>query len=545
MTWAGAVHPPLPPKAPGSVDLRAQGFAAFRRPADTYVGFEHGQSGGSHGHPDRLNLSLYQGPVRWLDDMGTGSYAERTLHWYRSTLAHSAPIAGGHSQLLNSGILKSYEEKGAFGWVRAQFTDDDARVSFLRSVVVAEDYVIDVLQVLPDAAERRVELPIHLDGLAPDLDFVDAVLDGGSKLEDGFEHVDGALKASVPARKPVTIVAERSAADGQTRALLAQLDCSHDTTLFRASGPGQPASARRAFFVVRVDPDAGKVAGCVIRTVFTWSRDVTVDTSDPKVTTLVYRTGERHEHHPDGDAWRVDLFSGGGSSSIVLDGAVEPPKEPDVSKPPEPTKLPRTKTPAPWITSLRPSDPALRYALGREHYRRSEPDWEAAGEPAADVAIQATVDRLIVFADVRAGDQKFMPPGAANPYDNEHADTMGAGLQLYLRHRKELGVWVLVPETDGWVRVRVGKDSVLPLSPPRARWRKRPRRGYEIRLELDLPTELASSAEAFDFDLIINETTKQRVRRRGQLVLSGNRNQWVYLRGEGHANTGWVRLMVE
>ena len=36
--------------------------------------------------------------ARWLDDPGTGSYVSRTLHWYRSTLAHAAPLVDERSQ---------------------------------------------------------------------------------------------------------------------------------------------------------------------------------------------------------------------------------------------------------------------------------------------------------------------------------------------------------------------------------------------------------------------------------------------------------------
>ena len=56
------------------------------------MGLDYGRSGGGHGHPDRLNLLLSDGDVRWFDDPGTGSYVEESLHWYRSTLAHTAPL---------------------------------------------------------------------------------------------------------------------------------------------------------------------------------------------------------------------------------------------------------------------------------------------------------------------------------------------------------------------------------------------------------------------------------------------------------------------
>ena len=35
---------------------------------------------------------LVVGDERILDDPGTGSYVDPTLHWYRSSLAHNAPF---------------------------------------------------------------------------------------------------------------------------------------------------------------------------------------------------------------------------------------------------------------------------------------------------------------------------------------------------------------------------------------------------------------------------------------------------------------------
>jgi hypothetical protein len=96
---ARAALPPLERIPPQSALLPAQGIAVFRRDAGrAYVALDYGHSGGGHGHPDRLNLLLVRDDTRWLDDLGTGSYVDRSLHWYRSTLAHNAPLFDGRSQ---------------------------------------------------------------------------------------------------------------------------------------------------------------------------------------------------------------------------------------------------------------------------------------------------------------------------------------------------------------------------------------------------------------------------------------------------------------
>src|SRR5439155_776968 len=83
--------------APASMLLDTQGLAILRT-RERYVSLECGPSGGGHGHPDRLHLTLHADGVHWLPDLGTGSYVAHDLFWYRSTLAHNAPRLDGRSQ---------------------------------------------------------------------------------------------------------------------------------------------------------------------------------------------------------------------------------------------------------------------------------------------------------------------------------------------------------------------------------------------------------------------------------------------------------------
>ena len=88
LTMAASL-PDAPQWKPQSRLLDQQGVAVMRR-NDAYVSLECGGSGGGHGHPDALNLTLFA-------DSGTGSPIRepapmtRDLFWYRSTLAHNAP----------------------------------------------------------------------------------------------------------------------------------------------------------------------------------------------------------------------------------------------------------------------------------------------------------------------------------------------------------------------------------------------------------------------------------------------------------------------
>src|SRR5262249_50796652 len=124
-----------------------------------------------HGHPDRLNLLLMRDDVRWLDDFGTGSYVDRTLHWYRSTLAHNAPLVDGRSQRQTSGMLRAYDEREDCGWILAE-AEIAPGVRVRRSLVVLPHYLIDTVawQGAPRSAEPApddpeatlvVDLPLH------------------------------------------------------------------------------------------------------------------------------------------------------------------------------------------------------------------------------------------------------------------------------------------------------------------------------------------------------------------------------------------------
>lgn len=498
-----------------SAHLRAQGYAVFRRPGDVYVGFDYGQSGGGHGHPDRLNLTIYERGVRWLDDLGTGSYVDPSLHWYRSTLAHNAPLVDGRSQPLRDGVLRAWDEREGMGWVSAEFVPAPGTL-FRRSIVVAPDYLIDVLQV--SGGDRVMDLPLHLEGTPHGLTLEPMVLSGAGGLEDGFDFVRDVRGVRLTANTRARI----DAASGD-RKVAAHVECSRDATLFEATAPGQPAATPRRFLVVRTRGDA------VVLTVFDWTASLAIARTDDDGIGVTYPDGGRHLHRQTAGGWHVDLYAGGARSSINLEGVEGTRESTDA---PEPARRSHT---------IRRGTP-LRFDLGREHYRRSEQDWEAAGAPAAVVTLDATADRLIIVADVRAGERVFVPADATNPFDNEHADTMGAGLQLYARTAEGEVGWTLVPEVGAGVRVRAQEPSAA-FAPPRATW-KEALGGYQVSIELPLPPA-AASGHPFDVDLIVNETIRGRARRRGQLVLSGAKGEWVYLRGDRHAHTGWIRIAVE
>jgi len=541
--WRALLHalpelPELPAGSPRSALLEGQGLAVFRRPDDVFIAVDYGQSGGGHGHPDRLNLLLSQRRTRWLDDMGTGSYVDPSLHWFRSTLAHNAPIVNGRSQTLHGGELVAYDEREGMGWIRAQFTEGE--VVLERTVVIAPNYLLDELR-WDAPAGTRIELPYHVDGSAEGVPFAPAVLDGGDGLEDGFGHVTDVTCASLPASGEVVLRGER---DGHT--LRVALKSASAGRLFRARGPGQPPTVKRSFFVLRTV--AAERSGSV-RAHISWSEDVGGVVFGSDDTTVSLAGPEQHVHRPTRDGWHVDLEIGSARSSIDLAGWRHQ-RAPGVPPPAagprrDPIVIRRSEHAQEWLSDLpaKARSELVSFSLGEPHYRRSEMSWREAGGPTALVVIAADRDgrSIALRALIEAGDPLFADAKAVNTLDNEHPDTMAAGLQLYVRLPRGSGGWMLIPEPGSeTMRVR-GIDGWRDLGAPRGSWRPW-RTGWEARVEIPLDDE---SSTHVDLDVLINETVRGRARRRGQLVLSGADGEFVYLRGDRHDPARLLPLRIE
>ena len=545
--WRSLLHartrlPSLERSAPRSAHLTGQGISVFRRDGgEVYVALDWGQSGGGHGHPDRLNLLFMQGATRWLDDLGTGSYVDRSLHWYRSTLAHNAPLIDGHSQSRVDGTLLAHEERDGFGWTFAEANGLAPGVHVTRAVVVTPEYFVDEIRW---SSERSVQfdLPIHFDGELRGIAFDEgASLDGGSGLEDGFEFV---RKASGTAFRTAHLVELAGGRDGKV--VRAFVYPEGPSRWFRADAPGQPSSETRPFYLVRCDGPSG-----VIRSVWAWSSRVgSVRFSEGGVEIAL--GDDRHVHQLTDAGWEIDMATGGfrtrleltgwtASRPALTDGVSEQARRKDRSSGRSPTDARSERSPI----LLRRGKP-VSFDLGEANYRRSEETWDEAGRPSARVTIGASHDELTVDVDVRADEIVFVPEYATNPYDNEQPDINGQGVQLYVRTITDAGAWVIVPEANSQaarIRPLAGWGT---LAIRAATW-TRTIDGFVMQIRIALPPLPAADAGG-DYplllDVLVNETAAGRMRRRGQLVLSGARGEFVYLRGDRHHSAMLLPFMI-
>ncbi len=515
---APAVLPALDGASPRSVLLESQGLAVFRRDGGRmFAAMDYGASGGGHGHPDRLNIVVCDGAERWLDDPGTGSYVDRSLHWYRSTLAHSAPLVDRASQPRAPGGLLAFDERGAAGWVAARALIGHG-VEAERRLVAMTDYTIDELSWVAGAG-HRVALPLHLDLGSLALDWEPQTLGGAGGLDDGFDCVERA-EVATPAEWPLRAVA-RQADDGAHADVW--LAAPAGTRIWRAVAPGPPGAAPRSFVILESSAAHG-----TFTTILAPRRSILALTMRDASIVIEHADGTTHEHAGAGLAWRIALRTANASSSIDLGGAVvrgvsDPHAQLTSAVTVRAAPAPDDRTPVVTARS------ALALSLGEAHYRRSEESWSEAGQPVAEIVISASRDALIISVIAETGPSLILPDDARNAMDNEHPDVNTTGLQLSLRDTSgTMHRWLVRPGTDGAARVRALTRDPLAVDVATTVDAD----GWTARIAIALRTLGDAAPYSIAVGVTINEIPPGRERRRGQLVLGGSDGEWVYLRGD-------------
>ena len=492
----------------GSDLLPAQGIGIIRRDHDAiYVSLDYGHPGGGHGHPDRLNLTLVDRTHRWFVDPGTGSYVDPSLHWYRSTLAHNAPLVNGRSQPAVHGVLLAFHHGERAGWVSAS-AELAAGVIVRRSVVVMSDYLVDELS-WSSAAEHEITLPAH------GVQLVDGRTMDEASMQGDSTEVDAVAFLSHVARADGAVDGARMrgvSREGAT--LLGWVFAGGGAALWTALAPAPPGCEGPVPIVlVRERAASGHFVS-----VWSWGADVAGVNRSSDGIAVLRRDGTRHIHSRSEAGWTISGLAG---------------SEPQILLPQLPLSPHEARDPAELLTT--PSShaaenelhrlPAL-FALGEAHYRRSESSWLDAGGPTATVAItRASPESVTVDVHVHMSERRFVPILAENPLDNEPAATNGDGVQLFAIAGDRRTGLLLVPagdavsarSVDGW-----GNELEV-----HAHWKPTPT-GYQLVADLRIEPGTAE----ISLEVVVNETVAGRERRRGQLVLSGADGELVYLRGD-------------
>ncbi len=465
------------PWSPSSRLLEAQGLALLRA-GGRYVGLECGQYGGGHGHHDRLHLTLHADGVHWLADPGTGSYVSRDLFWYRSTLAHNAPLTDGVSQ------------------PRGDATCEEVT----RTLVSGPAYVLDLVEIA-SRSDQVLELPWHFQGRA----------DGGGGRGGGTwapgelagEFVSRVERLVPEGAGPVTL----ELADGSRKL---NVFAAFDGEVLRAEGPGRPGvGGRETFYVVRARGRAARLV-TVLEPV---GESPTVRGLRVLGGVIEVEVGDGvHRHTATSLGWEIATRAG----RVRLAGGrtPEPPFAPllelDAPTPATAAAL-RVHAPPPLDGSLDGFDTSEPIRLDLEdQYRRSEEPYPGPEDFSAQAYAAWDDNALYLAVEVTKPELCFRPADAPPlRLDNEPDDIHSDGLQVYLAdEERPAGV--------------------------RGRWR-RVAQGYRVTIGIAWPEwHRAHVGGRPRFDLLVNEMSPGRERRRGQLVWSGG-NGWVWLRGDGQA----------
>ena len=566
LSWRALLHAtpepvPLAAWTPRSALRSAEGLSVLRREhARVFVGLEGGGDPQHHGHPDTLALTLQAGSARWLEDPGTGSYVDPSLAWYRSTLAHHAPLVNGATQVARSVQVLNFEDRGGAGWMRKALTLDNGTL-LTRTVVVCDGYLVDQLTWSADAPVT-LTLPIaaglpltNVAGVTSwqPVDVAAAALDGS-----GFAALSEGQRAAVTptgVRFMLTDARETTSPDTEARAWYA---ASTNATVTHVRAPGVPGAPPSSRLLLETVGTSGSVVG-----VWSWATppmadrvsEVVLTPDAPIVAAVTTVCGTRAEHGAAPHGWHIALLADGSRSSIDLEGPVNVSREfasaTDIANAqthadgaaapvhvvPRIAAVPRLDTPLPAQGAVH---------LAAPHYVRTEESYGPGNAPVADVAFAATDTELVVRVTVRTGHALVTQGGSPtdapfNALDNEPADVNADGLQWYLGS-EDGGPWcageLLAPLGVDVVRRTALVQSATPVVPHVVGG---PRGGDGWSLQLvfsrdaiawavgasavspppSFPAGGTTPVRRLSLHLTVNERPPERERRRGQLRLAG------------------------
>lgn len=504
--------PPHRDWTPSSASREHEGLAVMRRERGrVFVGLEGGGDASGHGHPDALALTMQADQARFLEDPGTGSYVDRSLFWYRSTLAHHAPLVNGASQGVEPATVLNFEERGGAGWMRKRALIAP-QVMATRACIVLDGYLVDVLEwTAPESV--TITLPVAA-GVARG-----AVGGGGSWSavtragaggeEDGFGFLREAHEASLTGSH----AAWAQSLEG--RAARAWYAATGTTRLVHAGCPGAPGHPETTRLLVEATGATGRIVG-----VWSWAAPddiaavdtVTLQPSESVVAVVTTRCGTRAEHSAAEHGWHIALLAGGSRSSIDLEGPIEPPPVPIA-----------TDSSVPLADPSRVVASGQPLTLGEPQYVATEEPYGGANTPTAQVTMRREARAVVVELRVTTGHPLVSVGGRAeappnNPLDNEPVDVNADSLQWYLGD----------PHEERWSAsglVALLPDGAVRHTPLATRWPVTVQSAGTARADgWDLTLTIASDAlppGALRVNLTINERPAWRERRRGQLRLAG------------------------
>ena len=528
--WALTALRPAPAETPAyqpeSVLLADQGLAVLRHEGP-YASLECGRDIGGHGHPDRLHLTLHALGIHWLPDQGTGSYVQPTLAWYRSALAHNAPLLEGENAGGEAASCEAFDTHAPWAWCRGRAGP------LRRTLVLGPTHLLDVME-LTAAEPRRLELPWHWQG--------DLVIDTPGRWEPTVVEYPfvSAAERFIPEGDAASLALRATAHDKAIRVLIQ----APRAELVRATAPGLPiAPEPRPFLLLRAESDNLRWVSLLDWAAEGSEAAITAMDVTPERIQLTGAGGVSYHPATSGLEIRRD------AERVSLGGLRPAPRK---AQPIFQERLdsgaealaPRVGDPPALDGSLAGFSLSAPLLLEDEHqYRRSEEPYDPE-RFSAQAWLNWDGQSLFLAVEVKKPELCFRAEDAPpSLLDNEPEDLHSDGLQVYLALGEHLHGMLLVPQESGRLHSRtIGKSGLEDLQ-VRGSWAA-VAGGYRVTVALQEP-EIGNlgPGSRVKFDLLINEMLPGRLRRAGQLVWSGG-NGWVYLRGDAHdlAHAGTLEL---
>jgi len=153
------------PEVP-SILFPGVGFAICRAGAgedSKYLFVDYGPSR-SHGHPDKLNLSLYALGQELFADAGSAWYSTGIYkRYYSHSLAHNTVSANGMNQIMTGGRLEAYGSLGDLSLVRTSCDTAIPGTALDRTLLMSSDRLYDIFMI-KSGVPFTFDLPYHCHG---------------------------------------------------------------------------------------------------------------------------------------------------------------------------------------------------------------------------------------------------------------------------------------------------------------------------------------------------------------------------------------------
>ncbi|MNC18943.1 Heparinase II/III-like protein [compost metagenome] len=152
-----------------SVLLPDSGFAVLRHPGNPLsVLADFGEHGGSHGHFDKLHITIMHRLGEVAPELGMVPYGSiLRKEWYAETASHNTVTIGGRSQAPHTGNCRQFRQESddTYLWIRSDGAYEGAVLN--RHLLLTDGWLLDwfhVEQVTDRNQDQEVDLWFHPTG---------------------------------------------------------------------------------------------------------------------------------------------------------------------------------------------------------------------------------------------------------------------------------------------------------------------------------------------------------------------------------------------